>query len=52
MAYGTPNSLDEVEPYYTDIRGGRKPSPENLQELIARYQRIGGRTPLLDITRA
>ncbi len=51
MAYGTPNSLDEIEPYYTDIRGGRKPSPENLKELIARYERIGGRTPLLDITR-
>ncbi len=51
MAYGTPNSLDEIEPYYTDIRGGRKPSPENLKELIARYQQIGGRTPLLDITR-
>ncbi len=51
MAYGSPNSLDEIEPYYTDIRGGRKPTPENLKELVARYQRIGGRTPLLDITR-
>ena len=51
MAYGTPNSLDEIEPYYTDIRGGRKPTPENLKELIERYQRIGGKTPLLDITR-
>jgi protoporphyrin/coproporphyrin ferrochelatase len=50
MAYGTPNSLDEIEPYYTDIRGGRKPSPENLKELTARYERVGGRTPLLDIT--
>lgn len=52
MAYGTPNSLDEVEAYYTDIRGGRKPSPELLDELKARYERIGGRTPLLDITLA
>ncbi len=52
MAYGTPNTLDEIGPYHTDIRGGRKPSPENLRELIARYQRIGGRTQLLDITRA
>lgn len=52
MAYGTPNSLDEVEPYYTDIRGGRRPSPENLHELVERYRRIGGRTPLLEITRA
>ncbi len=51
MAYGTPNSLDEIEPYYTDIRGGRKPTPENLRELISRYQEIGGHTPLLDITR-
>lgn len=51
MAYGTPNSLDEIEPYYTDIRGGRKPTPENLRELTERYQKIGGRTPLLDITR-
>lgn len=52
MAYGTPNSLEEVEPYYTDIRAGRKPSPENLRELIERYRLVGGRTPLLDITRA
>jgi ferrochelatase len=52
MAYGTPNSLDEIEPYYTDIRGGRKPSPENLHALIERYKRVGGRTPLLDITLA
>lgn len=52
MAYGTPNSLAEIEPYYTDIRGGRKPSPENLRELTERYQHIGGRTPLLEITRA
>src|SRR5713226_6252088 len=51
MAYGTPNSLDEIEPYYTDIRGGRKPSPENLRELTARYERVGGKTPLLEITR-
>ncbi len=50
MAYGTPNAPEDIEPYYTDIRGGRKPSPENLRELVERYQRIGGRTPLLEIT--
>jgi ferrochelatase len=52
MAYGTPNSPEEIEPYYTDIRGGRKPTPQLLQELTERYERIGGRTPLLEITRA
>jgi len=52
MAYGTPSSLDEVEAYYTDIRGGRPPAPELLDELTRRYRAIGGRSPLRDITRA
>ena len=51
MAYGTPNSLDEVEPYYKDIRGGRTPTPEQVRTLSDKYQKVGGRTPLLDITR-
>jgi ferrochelatase len=52
MAYGTPNSLDEVEPYYTDVRGGRPPTPQLLAELRARYEMVGGRTPLLEISQA
>jgi ferrochelatase len=52
MAYGTPASLDDIEAYYTDIRGGRAPSPEHLSELTARYRSIGGRSPLLEITRS
>jgi protoporphyrin/coproporphyrin ferrochelatase len=51
MAYGTPRGLDEVEAFYTHIRGGRAPSPELLDNLRARYTAIGGRTPLLEITR-
>jgi ferrochelatase len=51
MAYGTPGSLDEVEAYYTHIRGGRQPSREMLEELVERYRAIGGGSPLLDITR-
>lgn len=50
MAYGTPRSLDEVEPYYTHIRRGRKPSEEALQDLISRYEAIGGISPLAKIT--
>lgn len=52
MAYGTPAGLDDVERYYTDIRHGRPPSPELLAELTARYEAIGGRSPLLEITEA
>lgn len=50
MAYGGPSSLDQVEAYYTHIRGGRKPSPEQLEELVSRYRAIGGSSPLLGIT--
>jgi ferrochelatase len=52
MAYGTPTSMDEIEPYLTDIRRGRKPTSEGVEELKARYQKIGGRSPLLGITKA
>jgi ferrochelatase len=52
MAYGTPKSIDEVEAYYTDIRNGRPPRPDELESLKARYRAIGGRSPLLEITNA
>lgn len=51
MAYGSPDSMDDVGAYYTHIRGGREPSAEAVAGLRARYHRVGGRTPLLDITR-
>jgi ferrochelatase len=52
MAYGTPDSIEDIEPYLTDIRRGGKPTPEAVRELKSRYRRIGGRSPLLEITRA
>jgi ferrochelatase len=51
MAYGTASGPDDVERYYTDIRGGRPPTPEHLEELRERYAAIGDRFPLLEITR-
>jgi ferrochelatase len=50
LAYGSPSLPDDVEPYFTHIRGGRPPSPEAVARLKARYDEIGGRTPLLDIS--
>jgi len=52
MAYGTASGPDDIERYYTDIRGGRAPSPEHLRELRERYAAIGNVFPLLDTTRA
>ena len=50
LAYGTPETPDQVEPYFRHIRGGRAPSPEAVEHLRHRYELVGGRTPLLDIT--
>ena len=50
MAYGTPESPDQVEAYFTHIRGGRKPSEEAVEHLKERYRLVGGKTPLLEIT--
>jgi ferrochelatase len=51
MSYGTPESLEQVEAYYTDIRRGHPPSPEQLKELTNRYEAIvGGVFPLRENT--
>lgn len=50
MAYGTPYKEEDIEPYYTHIRHGRKPSPEALQDLTERYRALGGVSPLARIT--
>ena len=52
MAYGSPNSLDEVGDYLTQVRGGRGSSLDEIEHLKLRYQRVGGRTPLLQITKS
>ena len=52
MAYGTPRSTQEILPYYTDIRRGRAPTEEQLADLVARYDAIGGISPLAARTEA
>jgi ferrochelatase len=52
MAYGTPGSPEEIEPYYTDIRRGNPPPPELLADLVRRYEAIGGISPLAERTRS
>jgi len=51
MSYGTPESMDGIEEYYTHIRRGRAPSPEQLAELTERYEAVvGGVFPLRENT--
>jgi len=51
MAYGAAGSLDEIEPYLKDIRGGRPVSPELAEQVKERYRLMGGKSPLLEITK-
>ena len=41
MAYGSPERLEDVPAYYSDIRGGRPIPPERLEDLVARYRLLG-----------
>ncbi len=51
LAFGCPDSIESIEPFITNVMGGRKPSPNQLQKIKERYLMIGGRSPLLDITK-
>jgi ferrochelatase len=52
MAYGSPSTAEDVPAYLADIREGRPVSQEAVEELADRYRRIGGRSPLDEITEA
>jgi ferrochelatase len=52
MAYGSPERPEDVPAYLTDIRGGRPVRQEAVDELVERYRRIGGISPLNRITEA
>lgn len=52
LAYGGPDSLDDIPAYLLDIRGGRPTSQELIDDISDRYRQIGGKSPLLSITRA
>jgi ferrochelatase len=50
MAYGSPPDEADIRPYLEDIRSGRAVSDEAVGELTERYRRIGGRSPLDEVT--
>lgn len=52
MAYGSPESLDDIEEYYLHVRHGRKVTSTEVEVLKNRYRAIGGHSPLIEITRA
>ena len=51
MAYGGPDSLDDIPGYLADIRAGRTTSAALIDEITRNYRLIGGASPLLALTR-
>lgn len=51
MALGGPDSVENVEPYLVDVRGGRPTPPHLIEEIRQRYRLTGGRSPVLGIMR-
>jgi ferrochelatase len=51
IAHGTVEHLDDLPRFLTNIRRGHPAPPELIHEVRRRYEAIGGRSPLVDITR-
>jgi ferrochelatase len=51
MIMGGPDSLESVEPFLLDVRGGRPTPPELIEDIRARYRATGGRSPAVGITK-
>jgi ferrochelatase len=52
MAYGSPSEIEDIPAYLADIREGKPVSEHAIEELVERYRRIGGRSPLDELTEA
>ncbi|MBX3226765.1 MAG: ferrochelatase [Labilithrix sp.] len=52
IAHGTVEALDDLPELLRNIRRGHAAPPELLAEVRRRYEAIGGRSPLLDVTRS
>ena len=50
MAHGAPESTDDIPEYLKTIRGGRDSTPGTIQIIRDRYEQIGGKSPLREIT--
>lgn len=51
IAHGTVESLEDLPEFLANIRRGHAAPPELVAEVRRRYEAIGGRSPLNDITR-
>jgi len=51
LAHGAPERIEDVPEYLSYVRGGQPVSAHVLQEVVSRYEAIGGSSPLTHWTR-
>lgn len=51
VAHGTVESLEDLPAFLRNIRRGHEPPPDLVAEVRRRYEAIGGRSPLLEVSR-
>jgi ferrochelatase len=52
IAHGTVEKLDDLPAFLQNIRRGHAPPPEIIAEVRRRYEAIGGKSPLTEISRS
>jgi ferrochelatase len=52
IAFGGPESMDEVRPFLRRVLEGRPVSEARFEEVVDHYAKVGGRSPLTEVTRA
>ncbi|HTF57688.1 MAG TPA: ferrochelatase [Planctomycetota bacterium] len=51
MAHGTPERVEDVGEFLGFVIQRRRPTPAFIEEVRERYRKIGGRSPLTEVTR-
>ena len=50
IAFGGPNSMQDVRPFLANVLRGRPVPPQRIEDVVHHYERIGGRSPLTELT--
>jgi ferrochelatase len=50
IAFGGPDTMEEVRPFLANVTQGRPVSPQRLEEVVRHYELFNGHSPLNEIT--
>lgn len=50
LAFGGPEAMEDVRPFLENVLRGKPTPPERIEEVVAHYAAIGGRSPLRALT--